>query len=376
MTEAGAFLESLFRNRKQVSFAEYVNAVLHHPKFGYYGKYGGKDGIERDFYTAPVLTSAFGRCVSNFISSAMRFFPDCKSLSILDAGAGNGALLADMALHIREDESLKRKISFTAVEQNFLSGEKIKKRFSSIKRTMAHYEKIEDISPFSGVAVFNEFFDALPFSRVKIDGGKAEEIYVEYADGILNETSDVPSSESVINILSRWFSNISGSGEVDVCPVFEDVLKVLSEKMEKGFVLIIDYGNSSERLFSNVSPQGTMRCFNRHKVNSNPYHLPGEQDITFSVNFSEIAFQSAKHGFKVLELSTLYSFLVRWGILDIVSSLAVDGDIDIKKYNEIQKIKNLLLPGAMGEIFKVMLIGKGLSDSSLFFNGGVYQRSR
>ncbi len=368
MTDKNALLEFLFRDTNQVSFQEYVNALLHHPEFGYYGKYGGKEGIEKDFYTAPTLTSAFGKCLSNFIKSSIRFFERDEKITLLDAGAGNGALLADTAFQIGENGNPQKSISFSAVEQNCLSAEKIRKKFFAMSQSVTIDETLTDLAPFKGVAIFNEFFDALPFARIKIENSIPEEVCVQYSQGNLREIYRAPLPHKLKEIYLRWFSHIRGDAVIEVCPQFEDILKVLWNKMDKGIVLIIDYGDKSEVLYGKHVPQGTMRCFRGHRINANPYDFPGEQDITFSVNFSEIAFQAKRQGFSVFDFTTMQNFLIRWGILDIVSALAGEGGNDIKKYNEIQKIKNLLLPTGMGTVFKVMLLGKGMFGNSCFLN--------
>ncbi|RMF98138.1 MAG: hypothetical protein D6734_00795 [Candidatus Schekmanbacteria bacterium] len=358
------FINLLFLGRKRISFDEYVDFVLHHPEYGYYGKSNKRRGLGEDFYTAPLLSFAFGKCISNFLISTLRFFPSNKKLTILDVGAGNGMLLKDIFSSLSAEREKNIQFFFCAVEQKDILRNEIEERFKTLSQHIGINEKLEDVESFDGVACFNEFFDALPFSRVRIEGVRREEIYVECHDGVFEEKKGKISSDIKSAECRRWFKDFLGRGEVDICPFYEDIFKKLSAKMNSGFVLIIDYGDSAYKLYDKDFPQSTLRCFSRNRVSKNPYILQGEQDITFSVNFSEIAFQAKRHGFKVIDFISLQTFLIRWGILDIVSSLASDSAIDIKRYNEIQKIKNLLLPGSLGEVFKVLMLAKNIKEDS------------
>jgi SAM-dependent MidA family methyltransferase len=62
--------------------------------------------------------------------------------------------------------------------------------------------------------------------------------------------------------------------------------------MNKGVVLLIDYGMGRDEYFHPQRNEGTLRCYYQHKANDNPFELIGDQDIATSVHFSDIAEQA------------------------------------------------------------------------------------
>ena len=111
---------------------------------------------------------------------------------------------------------------------------------------------------------------------------------------------------------------------------------------------------SQSEYFHPQRTDGTLKCFHRHKSNNNPFIQIGNQDITASVNFSAISKSAIASGFKVDGYSTQSMFLISMGI----ESFLADEENEINKIKLAQEIKQLVMPGAMGEVFKVMALTK------------------
>ena len=130
--------------------------------------------------------------------------------------------------------------------------------------------------------------------------------------------------------------------------------------LQKGFVLSIDYGSLASELYSPEKPEGTWRCFYRHKLSSNPYIRVGEQDITADVNFSELMRVGDSLGLGTVKYTTQGQFLVDWGILEIFKTYD-------KPQNQRDRLaaKTLFMPEFMGRRFKILLQAKGFSAESI-----------
>ncbi|MBI5376961.1 MAG: SAM-dependent methyltransferase [Candidatus Schekmanbacteria bacterium] len=358
----------IFGSKTSVSFYEFVTSILHDPDYGYYGRGRKHPGIYRDFYTAPELTNAFGICISKFIISQLRFFPANEKLAIIEIGSGRGMLMQDIADNLLQAGITEERLELVLIEQNISFINEAKQRLSHIKFPITFFSNLDELPFFdSAVVICNELFDALPFSRIRLNSGAPSEIFVKIEGETIHEIEKEISEEKVEKIYNRWFSDLTGSGEVEIAPGFDIVLNRISKSINKGVMLIIDYGDLAHRLYAEQDPHPTMRCYRNHKVSDDPYEFLGEQDVTCSVNFSELIYEAIISGFSIADFTDSRSFFIRWGILEQLSALAGNGRLDIEKYNEIQKIKNLVLPSGMGDIFKVLLLEKGIREDGLIY---------
>ena len=192
----------------------------------------------------------------------------------------------------------------------------------------------------TGCVFSNEFFDALPVHRVVRRGDSLKEIYVtgdfQEIEGALREPIEAPLAEGQtadMNLEARkWIRRISKS-------------------LKRGYHLAIDYGYLRNEFYA--QPHGTLMCYWHHQAEENPYIRIGEQDITAHVNFSDLIAEGLAAGLKTAGFTTQMDFLIGLGVLDEMEKLAVAGDA--ASMQRLLKIKKLILPGSMGERFKVLI---------------------
>ena len=213
--------------------------------------------------------------------------------------------------------------------------------------------------------ISNELFDSLPFHRIKYLDNKFREIYVNYENNGFNEITGELSSERIMDYLNNYDLNLTDSKQIEVNLLAKEILKDISFILDSGFILTIDYGHLSDNYFDNERIDGTFRCFYRHTVNDNPYINIGDQDITADVDFTNLIASGTQFGLKKVKYTTQGQFLVDMGILNIIER-------DIKKLgvNKINSIKNLFMPGLMGNYFKVLLQSKEVNKT-----GNIYPES-
>ena len=96
--------------------------------------------------------------------------------------------------------------------------------------------------------------------------------------------------------------------------------------------------------------------------------LPGLQDITAHVDFSALACAAAEAGLEVLGYASQAQFLVNCGITDL---LAEENPADAKHYlPAAAAAQKLLSPAEMGELFKVLAVGRGIKRPLTGFSNG------
>ena len=113
---------------------------------------------------------------------------------------------------------------------------------------------------------------------------------------------------------------------------------------------------------------GTLACHYRHRVHGDPFYLPGLQDVTAHVDFSALARAAAGGGLEVLGYASQAQFLINCGITEL---LAAENPADPKRYlPAAAAAQKLLSPTEMGELFKVLAVGKGVTNALMGFSRG------
>jgi SAM-dependent MidA family methyltransferase len=203
----------------------------------------------------------------------------------------------------------------------------------------------------------NEVLDAMPISRFKVTQNGVNELYVAWenqgfvwqeqpASASLRERVEplglAPGYTSEINLRAEaWVRRVAGS-------------------LEQGAMLLIDYGYPRAEFYHPQRAQGTLMCHYRHQAHDDPLQLAGLQDITAHVDFSAIAEAGVDAGLTLLGYTSQAAFLLGCGLEQIVA--ASDPD-DVRAHLALtQQIKKLTLPHEMGELFKVLALGRGVRE--------------
>ena len=99
--------------------------------------------------------------------------------------------------------------------------------------------------------------------------------------------------------------------------------------------------------------EGTLVCIHNHQSHFDPLINIGRQDISSFVNFSHLSNLAVKNDFLVDGYLSQSSSLLNLGILEIYENKEYESD---QKVMELNKLKNILLPNTMGEIFKILVL--------------------
>ena len=332
-------------NNNPIGFDVFMNLALYHHQFGYYRSNKTILGHKGDFITAPETSDLFGFCLAR----------QCKQVlnngNILEFGAGSGILAAQILFELGRQNSLPEK--YFIIE---LSAQLKKIQQQTIKRALPEiYDRVEWLTElprnFKGVVVANEVLDAFPVKRITFWNNQFYELGVDYTDNCFQwKRFERPYLKSKVS----YGDDLPEGYTTEISLQSDGWLKSLYNLMAEGVVLLIDYGMSQSEYFHPQRTDGTLKCFHKHKSNNNPFIHLGDQDITASVNFSDIAKSSIDAGFKVDGFSTQSMFLISLGI----ENFLISEENTENKIKLAQEVKQLVMPGAMGEVFKVMALTK------------------
>ena len=348
-----------------ISFARYMELALYAPGLGYYAAGATKFGPAGDFTTAPERSRLFGRSIARQAAQILRE----TGGDILEAGAGSGKLACDLLSELEKLGTLPE--CYFILE---LSGElKARQQATLVAQTPHLLNKVQwlDHLPetFSGIVLGNEVLDAMPVHLVvRKDGAWLERGVSE------NETEfswqDQPIADSALlqavqalNVPDDYLTEINFAA-----PAF---IASLTERLQRGALLMIDYGFPHAEYYHPQRNQGTLMCHYRHFAHGEQFYWPGLQDITAHVDFSAIAEAGMDHGCEVLGFTTQANFLINCGITDLLAETSPD---DVANYLPLaNQAQYLLSPAEMGELFKVIALGKGLEMPLLGFTRGDQQ---
>jgi SAM-dependent MidA family methyltransferase len=145
----------------------------------------------------------------------------------------------------------------------------------------------------------------------------------------------------------------------------------VADKLARGFVLTIDYGDLAGRLYKREHPRGTLLAYRQHKASEEWFSAPGEQDLTAHVNFSALIDAGREAGLELTGLTTQERFLMAIGEASQFCDLNEPGETELQRIQARLNFKRLIFPGepdgpaGMGTIFKVLIQHRGLGAPQL-----------
>lgn len=347
-------------NKKgKITFAEFMQMALYHPKYGYYNSDKERVGRFGDYYTSPTVHRIFGGLIAKQIEEMWRIMGE-GSFTVVEMGANKGWLCHDIVQCVmNEYPEFYDNFHYIIVESNPYAREKQRLLLESIHVTdgkVSWHTYSEDGFSFDGIQgcfLSNEFVDALPVHRLKVKNKVLQEIYVSYNNSGFFEIDDEASTQALKKYHEISQIHLNEGQGCEVNPGAAEWLKHVSEKLRKGFVLTIDYGDTTDGIYRENGSDGTLRCFYNHTVNQNYYERLGEQDITAHVDFTNLMNTGKSLGLEVTGFTKQSHFLIALGILENLNNTKKD-------IETILKVKNLFHPEGMGDIFKVLIQHKNI----------------
>jgi SAM-dependent MidA family methyltransferase len=339
---------TIIQKASPIGFDEFMDLALYYPAQGYYSGGAQKFGKQGDFITAPETSDLFGFCLARQCMQVLD-----GNNSILEFGAGSGILAAQILFELGRLNNLPEKyyILELSAELKQRQKETINKVVPELLDRVVWLNTFPEY--FSGVVIANEVLDAMPAKRLIKKQKSFVELGVDCKDGQLQwQMFDKPYVNDKVLLPSK----VEQGYTTEINPRAMAWIESLSDIVDQGLVLLIDYGMGRDEYFHPQRGEGTLRCYYQHKASDDPFAQVGEQDITTSVNFSDMADQAKNSGFDIAGYATQAMFLISLGIDEY---LIAETDED-RRITLAQQVKQLVLPNAMGESFKVLALTKKL----------------
>ncbi|MBO9352951.1 class I SAM-dependent methyltransferase [Bordetella petrii] len=343
-------------------FEQWMAQALYAPGLGYYAAGSVKLASSQatparglpiaagDFITAPELTPLFGHTVAR---QAAQILADADSDVVLEFGAGTGAL-ADSVLAGLDAQGLSAQYRIIEVSADL--------RARQQARLAPYGARVQwlDALPaaFAGCVLANEVLDAMPVSLFCFD-----------ADGALRERgvaldaagefawADRPAGEPLARAVAARMPPLpSYVSEINLQA--EAWMRAMGGWLARGAALLFDYGFPRHEYYHPQRAGGTLMCHLRHHAHADPLAAPGVQDITAHVDFTAMADAALEAGLQVLGYTSQARFLMNAGLPEL---LARHDPADVRNYAQtVAPVQKLLSEAEMGELFKVLAVGRGI----------------
>lgn len=325
---------------QRITFADYMDLALYHPQQGYYSTRAVAIGAQGDFFTSPHLGSDFGELLAEQFVDMWRSLGQPSPFTLVEMGAGQGILATDILQYLQQQyPDFFQVIDYVIVEKSptlRLQQQQRLRSQTNLSNSAIRWCTWEEmpLNFIVGCCFSNELVDAFPVHQVVLIEGELREVYVtltanpatpdtmQFAE-VLGELSTPRLKEYFALIgIPLLSSNYPEGYRTEVNLAALNWLETVADRLQKGYLLTIDYGYPATRYYSPVRSEGTLQCYYQHSYHNNPYFYVGYQDITAHVDFTALERQGDRCGLQQVGLIQQGLFLMALGLGDRIAALS------------------------------------------------------
>lgn len=348
------------KNNRMISYAEFMELALYHPKLGYYMKQREKVGRKGDFITTSNISDIYGRVLAKWFlkqTDVVEIPP-----AVCEIGAGNGRFASAFINGWKSQTN--EPLYYYIVEESPFHRE-LQREIIPFDDRIKQLDKLEEIKPFSGLIFSNELFDALPVHVIEIKNGQLMEIMVSVENEQLVEKSMPLENENIRAYIQNTYITLRENQRIEIPLFMEPLVSKISHVLEKGIVVTVDYGYSDSEWMEPIHKDGSLRGYYKHEMIKDVLRYSGEMDITSHIHFDSLIRVGEKNGLRFVRKQRQDEFLLSIGILK-----ELQDHQDPNPFSEVSRrnraIKSLIMPSGMSSSFHAIIQEKGLNPNLSF----------
>jgi len=365
VTPLAELLVERIRRYGPLTFADFMRECLYHPAYGYYTK--SEATRFPDYYTSVDIHPIFGRLLARQFAEMWERLGRPEKFILAEAGAGAGRL----AEHILDFCKVKlpkfyQALMYVAVERSDARGKQASERLRK-HETAGHAKTTVEIPARvrDGCLFSNELIDALPVHRVVQCSGTLKEIFVGFADGGFHEIVAPLSTCAIADYFTVQNISLVDGQQAEAGLEACDWINEIGRRLERGYVLTIDYGHDARDLFDEHHMRGTVFAYRNHRATEAFLEFPGEQDLTAHVNFTALKTWGGRAGLETAGFTSQTAFLLALGKESEFADLYDENECEAIRIRARLQFKALIHPEGMGERFMVLVQKKGVGGDPL-----------
>jgi len=371
VTPLAELLADRIRRYGPLTFADYMRECLYHPVHGYYSKAESKRFA--DYYTSVDVHPIFARLLARQFAEMWESLGHPAEFMVVEAGAGSGRFAAEVLDFCEaKPPAFYDALRYVAVER---SASRREQATIHSKRHAAggHFTSSAEVPAHIAAGCFfsNELVDALPVHRVVMDGGTLKEILVGFRDGRFAEVLAPISTCAISEYFAAQNITLCEGQHAEAALEACDWITEIGRRLQRGYVLTVDYGHPASDLFDEHHMRGTLLAYQNHRASEDFYGSPGEQDLTAHVNFTALELWGKRAGLETAGFTSQTSFLLALGQGNEFADLYDEGQTEADRAKARLQLKTLIYPEGMGERFQVLIQRKGDVSVRLTGLGGI-----
>ena len=348
----------------RIGFARYMELALYAPALGYYMAGARKLGADGDFVTAPEISPLYGKALARQVAQVLA----AAGPDVLEVGAGSGALAADLLAELEAEDALPARYLILELSPDLRSRSRdtLAARVPHLLERVAWLNRLPP--SFRGCVIGNEVLDAMPVHRIARSDGETVEAFVHRGEGggaFIERDGDAAGEvRTAVARLQLPADDYRTEVQLVACAFIRSIASML----EDGVALFVDYGYPRREYYHPQRNRGTLMCHYRHHAHADPFYLPGLQDITSHIDFSAVAEAGVSGGLDLLGYASQAHFLINCGLTDLLARTPAD---DARAYLPLaRQVDKLTSPAEMGDLFKVIALGRGVPQPLVGFIRG------
>jgi cyclopropane-fatty-acyl-phospholipid synthase len=349
---------NILKEKKFMPLDQFINIALYDKKFGYYMK-NNPFGKEGDFITSPSISNLFGEMLAIWCVAYWEHLGKPSKILLVELGPGDGSLCRALLKTFKQFKNFYNSLEINLFE---ISDKlKIIQKAKINNRKVKWIKKIKEINYGPVIFLGNEFFDALPIKQIY----KKKKLFFEKHVALSDDNKKIrflhkKANNNLIKRIQKL--NLISVGNTIEYPIEAlKFLKAIAKKINKfeGALLTFDYGYTIKK------NQNTLQSVKKHKY-LDLFFKPGYSDITSYIKFKLFHKKLKKNNLDVKKITNQSEFLKKIGILERANILSKKMTFKAKA-NMFFRLKRLLDPKEMGDLFKVIFAQKKGGNFSLGF---------
>jgi SAM-dependent MidA family methyltransferase len=350
-------LREHIRREGPISFYEWMKAALYDQHDGYYCRADRiRQGRAGDYRTAPETSALFAATFAHYFSKLFAQLNCPPSWTIFEAGAAGGDFAHGVLTNLRSHYPQVFTATKYVVDEVGADAWRAADRVSEFSDKVS-FQRLDEVHdpPTTGIVFSNELLDAFPVHRVITSAGKLRELCVGLAKTEFTWVEcDV--DPRVADYCQKSGMQLAEGQIAEVNLKAEEFISRAAALLDPGFLITVDYGAERKDLWSaSERRMGTLRAFHRHQVSDNVLARPGEQDLTTTIDWTQIKEAGQRAGLQTLALQRLDQFLLSEGILEIMQTTMREANDPTEALRLSTSARELVLPNGMASYFQVLV---------------------
>ena len=349
------FIRAKIQREGPVTFEWFMEQALYHPEFGYYSSGRCEIGRRGDYFTNVSVGPLFGRLLAAQFVEMWEILGRPADFTIVEQGAHEGDFARDV-LEAARDRSPEffSALRYCVIEPFGTLEARQKEKLRDFAEKLRWRKSVSDLEPFTGVHFSNELLDSMPVRLVSREG---KEDWKERRVGRVGNSfafvTEPVADEKLRGHLEKLPRLGDAPCETEVNLAALDWIEAVGRRLNRGFVLVVDYGFPRAEFYAAERTNGTLQCRANHRMVSSPLSEIGHADITAHVDWTSIAERAVQHGLALIGFTDQHHFIT--GVLTQVTP----------EESERRALQTLLHPEFLGTRFQYLALGKRIPEQPL-----------